>query len=104
MRHGQLQTVIVTELVTERNYNGTDPLNADTDGDGVNDGQEAGTDPLNSDTDGDGVTDGQEKTDATDPNDNCSVVLIKQKHQMRHGQLQTVIVTELAETRNYQRN
>jgi hypothetical protein len=31
-----------------------------------------GTDPLNSDTDGDGVTDGQEKTDATDPNDNCS--------------------------------
>jgi hypothetical protein len=46
-------------------------LNADTDGDGVNDGQEAdGTDPLNSDTDGDGVTDGQEKTDATDPNDN----------------------------------
>jgi hypothetical protein len=37
-------------------------LNADTDGDGVNDGQEAtdGTDPLNSDTDGDGVTDGQE--------------------------------------------
>jgi hypothetical protein len=38
-------------------------LNADTDGDGVNDGQEAtdGTDPLNSDTDGDGVTDGQEK-------------------------------------------
>jgi hypothetical protein len=29
----------------------------------VNDGQEAtdGTDPLNSDTDGDGVTDGQEK-------------------------------------------
>jgi hypothetical protein len=54
--------VIVTELVTETNY-GTDPLNADTDGDGVNDGQEAtdGTDPLNSDTDGDGVTDGQEK-------------------------------------------
>jgi hypothetical protein len=37
-------------------------LNADTDGDGVNDGQEAtdGTDPLNQ-TDGDGVTDGQEK-------------------------------------------
>jgi hypothetical protein len=37
-------------------------LNADTDGDGVNDGQATdGTDPLNSDTDGDGVTDGQEK-------------------------------------------
>jgi hypothetical protein len=55
-----------------------------------NDGQEAdGTDPLNSDTDGDGVTDGQEKTDATDPNDNRHYqLLIKQKHQMRHGQLQ----------------
>jgi hypothetical protein len=49
-------------------------LNADTDGDGVNDGQATdGTDPLNSDTDGDGVNDGQEKTDATDPNDNCSL-------------------------------
>jgi hypothetical protein len=39
---------------------GTDPLNSDTDGDGVNDGQATdGTDPLNSDTDGDGVNDGQ---------------------------------------------
>jgi hypothetical protein len=55
-------------------------LNADTDGDGVNDGQEAtdGTDPLNSDTDGDGVNDGQEKTDATDPNDNCSLIVANQ--------------------------
>jgi hypothetical protein len=45
----------------------------------VNDGQEAtdGTDPLNSDTDGDGVTDGQ-KTDATDPNDNCSLIVANQ--------------------------
>jgi hypothetical protein len=46
----------VVRLVTETITNGTDPLNADTDGDGVNDdGQEAtdGTDPLNSDTDGD---------------------------------------------------
>jgi hypothetical protein len=52
-------------------------LNADTDGDGVN-GQEAtdGTDPLNSDTDGDGVTD--KKTDATDPNDNCSLIVANQ--------------------------
>jgi hypothetical protein len=36
-----------------------------------------GTDPLNSDTDGDG-TDGQEKTDATDPNDNCSLIVANQ--------------------------
>jgi hypothetical protein len=61
MRHGQLQTVIVTVSNGDEITNGTDPLNSDTDGDGVNDGQEAtdGTDPLNSDTDGDGVTDGQ---------------------------------------------
>jgi hypothetical protein len=33
-----------------RSYRWHDPLNSDTDGDGVNDGQEAtdGTDPLNS--------------------------------------------------------
>ncbi|MBF9010040.1 hypothetical protein ACUY25_10560, partial [Corynebacterium phoceense] len=55
---------------------GTDPNNPDTDGDGVNDGDEVSgdknpfdndkdgkgdpTDPLNPDTDGDGVTDGDE--------------------------------------------
>ena len=39
---------------------GTDPMNADTDGDGVLDGREVdelGTDPLNPDTDGDGIID-----------------------------------------------
>ena len=42
---------------------GTDPLNPDTDGDGLSDGDEVlvyGTDPLNPDTDGDGLSDGDE--------------------------------------------
>ncbi|MDK7272744.1 hypothetical protein, partial [Actinotignum schaalii] len=42
---------------------------ADTDGDGVNDGDEIknGTDPNKGDTDGDGLTDGEEKVIGTDP-------------------------------------
>ncbi|WP_395803534.1 Ig-like domain-containing protein, partial [Daejeonella sp.] len=36
------------------------------------------TDPLNKDTDGDGVTDGQEALDGTDPNDACSFKLASQ--------------------------
>ena len=43
---------------------GTDPKKADTDGDGIKDGDELGgnikTDPLNKDTDGDGLDDGVE--------------------------------------------
>lgn len=42
---------------------GTDPKNADTDGDGLKDGEEVNkykTDPLKVDTDGDGLTDGDE--------------------------------------------
>ncbi len=42
---------------------GTDPNNADTDGDGLSDGDEVlkyKTDPLKADTDGDGLTDGEE--------------------------------------------
>ncbi len=41
-------------------YYGTDPLNADSDGDGINDFRELvdfGTDPLNADTDDDGIND-----------------------------------------------
>ncbi|QCX00925.1 DUF11 domain-containing protein [Aggregatimonas sangjinii] len=91
---------------------GTDPNVADTDGDGIDDGQEvntdgtdpldscsaiggtplgtddcdndgltndeeatAGTDPEVADTDGDGIDDGQEvNTDGTDPLDSCSSV------------------------------
>ncbi|MEZ4318640.1 MAG: MopE-related protein [Myxococcota bacterium] len=49
---------------------GTDPGRADTDRDGVTDAREVrddGTDPLNPDTDGDGLEDGEELT--TDPRD-----------------------------------
>ena len=54
----------------EYNNRKTDPTLADTDGDGLNDGDEIerGTDPLDTDTDDDGRTDGQEvNTDLTDP-------------------------------------
>jgi len=51
---------------------GTDPLNPDTDGDGLSDGAEVnthGTNPLIVDTDGDGLTDGEEVlTYGTNPN------------------------------------
>lgn len=49
---------------------GTDPLNPDTDGDGLGDGDESGvgTEPLNPDTDGDGMNDGWESQhDGFDP-------------------------------------
>ncbi|MDE6254080.1 MAG: hypothetical protein K2M78_15855 [Lachnospiraceae bacterium] len=49
--------------VLEEYMQGTDPLNSDTDNDGLNDGEEQavyGTDPLNPDTDGDGIKDGDE--------------------------------------------
>jgi uncharacterized repeat protein (TIGR02543 family) len=50
---------------------GTNPKNADTDGDGVSDGDEVhgspATNPLNPDTDGDGYTDGQERDAGTNP-------------------------------------
>lgn len=50
---------------------GTDPNNADTDGDGVSDYNEVmiyHTDPLNPDSDGDGWTDGEEIQNGFDPN------------------------------------
>ncbi|MBN1302742.1 MAG: OmpA family protein [Melioribacteraceae bacterium] len=51
---------------------GTDPMSADTDGDGLNDGDEMkqyNTDPKNNDSDGDGLSDGAEiKTHQTNPN------------------------------------
>jgi outer membrane protein OmpA-like peptidoglycan-associated protein len=51
---------------------GTDPMNPDTDGDGLLDGAEVKTfktNPLNPDTDGDGLKDGEEvMTYKTDPN------------------------------------
>jgi hypothetical protein len=54
---------------------GTDPTNPDSDGDGLIDGDEdtLGTDPLDADTDNDGFSDGEEVnqlgTDPLDPND-----------------------------------
>ncbi len=53
----------------EVNTIGTDPLDADSDGDGVSDGAEvtAGTDPLSGDSDGDGIGDGAETALGTDP-------------------------------------
>jgi hypothetical protein len=47
----------------------TNPNTADTDGDGVKDGQEVtdGTNPLVTDSDGDGLSDGDEKTRTTNP-------------------------------------
>ncbi len=46
----------------ERSIHRTDPHNADTDGDGLRDGDELvrGTDPRAADTDGDGLSDGEE--------------------------------------------
>ena len=53
---------------------GTQPLVADTDGDGLNDGAEisAGTNPLNSDSDDDGYADGAEVKAGSDPTDSNS--------------------------------
>lgn len=50
-------------LNSEEPQYGTDPLNPDTDGDGLGDGDEVKTyttDPLNVDTEGDGLSDGDE--------------------------------------------
>ncbi|MDD4017430.1 MAG: hypothetical protein PHV28_05745, partial [Kiritimatiellae bacterium] len=50
---------------------GTDPLDPDTDDDGLEDGEEIGlgTDPFDDDTDGDGLSDGEEAGVGTDPLD-----------------------------------
>ena len=47
------------------------PLDPDTDNDGISDGDEvdAGTNPIDDDSDGDGLTDGDEDTLGTDPDD-----------------------------------
>ncbi|MCH7483557.1 MAG: DUF1929 domain-containing protein [Chloroflexi bacterium] len=52
---------------------GTDPMNADSDGDSLGDGQEVstGTDPNNPDTDGDGFDDGLEIFIGTDASVAC---------------------------------
>ena len=58
---------------------GTNPMNADTDGDGVSDGDEVNiylTNPLLADTDGDGVPDGAEIAAGTDPRNPASRLAI----------------------------
>lgn len=61
---------------------GTDPALADTDEDGLTDGQEVlefGTHPLVADTDGDGVLDGDEIAQGFDPNDSgAGAVLVEE--------------------------
>ncbi|HEX8706513.1 MAG TPA: OmpA family protein [Myxococcaceae bacterium] len=64
---------------TVENETGTDPLDPDSDDDGMEDGEEdtdkdgevdpGETDPRNPDTDGGGVNDGDEETNGTDPLD-----------------------------------
>ena len=59
---------------------GTDPNNPDTDGDGLNDGDEVNkykTSPLLADTDGDGIPDGVEVQNGTNPTDKSSYDLKK---------------------------
>ena len=54
--------------------NHANPLVADTDEDGLNDGDEVnshGTDPANPDPDGDGFTDAEELAGGTDPHDSA---------------------------------
>jgi hypothetical protein len=56
---------------------GTDAALADSDEDGLSDGDEVdsvGTDPLNPDSDGDGVLDGDEVLQGTNPRDDAPVV------------------------------
>ncbi|MBU2947050.1 gliding motility-associated C-terminal domain-containing protein, partial [Zobellia uliginosa] len=60
---------------------GGTPLPAsDCDNDSLTEEEEAllGTDPMNPDTDGDGVSDGKEVSDNTDPLDNCDFLLESQ--------------------------
>lgn len=57
--------------VDEDTIHGTDPLDPDTDDDGLDDGDEIdrGTDPLDADSDDDGLLDGEEIDIGTDPLD-----------------------------------
>jgi hypothetical protein len=62
---------LLDDIEVEPHFEFTDPLDPDTDKDGLTDGQEVifdGTDPKNPDSDFDGVSDGQEvNVDRTDP-------------------------------------
>jgi len=58
---------------------GTDPLDSDSDDDGLSDGEEValGTDPLDADSDDDGLSDGDEVALGTDPLDPAALVQIR---------------------------
>ena len=61
--------------IRQEQTQGTDPLYADTDGDGLTDGEEVsryGTDPLKYDTDGDGIGDGDEIAIGLDPSNSST--------------------------------
>jgi len=62
---------------SEEEEYGTDPELADTDGDGLLDGEEVndlGTDPLSTDSDGDGYHDNDELDQGSDPTDSASMI------------------------------
>jgi hypothetical protein len=64
-----------TRMYVSANNTGTNPLDFDSDDDGLKDGEEVityGTDPLLEDTDGDGAPDGVEVTAGTNPKDSAS--------------------------------
>ena len=82
---------------------GSDPLRFDTDGDGLNDGNEVNihhTDPLHRDSDGDGISDLDEMTAGTDPLSQNSALKIT---SIRLGTNQTVTLEWLAATNRFYR-
>jgi hypothetical protein len=76
------------------NTYGSDPTDVDSDGDGLEDGDEVaiGTNPINSDSDGDGMTDGWEDTyglnplvdDSTDDADGDGLTNLQEYNLGRH--------------------
>jgi alpha-tubulin suppressor-like RCC1 family protein len=65
-----------TGTYVSANNTGTNPSNADSDNDGLNDGEEVityGTNPVSADTDSDGAPDGVEVTAGTNPKQNSSL-------------------------------
>jgi hypothetical protein len=66
-------------MTSEETALGTDPLNSDTDGDGLSDFDEVRTyftDPLLTDSDGDGMSDFAEITAGSNPNDSTSCFVV----------------------------
>jgi hypothetical protein len=65
-----------TRTYVSANNTGTDPLDFDSDDDGLKDGEEVvtyGTNPVSADTDSDGAPDGVEVTAGTNPNEESSL-------------------------------